>query len=218
MYRRESVSCSQSETSVHVYVCTASQGKLSLTLFDIMHGLVISLATLAHLLAHARSSRTLTCTMDTSCPSHAKSECMLALSPSHTRRCPCSGTLLSRILSCYSRMLPLHAWPPTPAQSGRLSTSLMRTQKYCHVRNTISTCHTLTLVSLSTNSIVEESNLQRTKVKGRRPHTERCGRLVCNVCSLLLSWQLSRPPAPRSLRFSTSGICYFTKEIKSTVD
>jgi hypothetical protein len=61
-HRRGSVSCSQSETSVHVYVCTASQGKPSLT----SHSLFLtpcmdsslSLATLAHLLAHARSSRT----------------------------------------------------------------------------------------------------------------------------------------------------------------
>ena len=83
--------------------------------------------------------------------------------------------------SCYSSMLPLHAQPPTHVQSDRHPTPLTRTRLYCHVRNTVSTCHTLTLVSLSTNSIVEESNLQRTKVNGRRPRTERCGHLVCNV-------------------------------------
>ena len=132
----------------------------------------ISLATLAHLLAHARSSQlarshtlTPTCTLNFSCPSHAKTECqpsvLSSLSPSHTRRCPRSGTLLSRILSCYSRMLPLHAQPLTPAQQlhGRQPTPPTRTQLCCHVRNTASTCHTLTLVSLPTNSTVEESNL-----------------------------------------------------------
>ena len=137
---------------MHVYVCTASQGKLSLTLSDIMHGLFY-LASYSRSSSRTRSlishALTLTCTLNTSCSSHAKAECVLSLSLSHTRRCPRSGTLLSRILSCYSRirMLPLHAQPPTPAQSDRQPTSLTRTQLCCHVRNTVSTCHTLTLVS-----------------------------------------------------------------------
>ena len=53
-HRRGSVSCSQSETSVHVYVCTASQGKPSLTLSDIVHGLV-SLASYSRSSSRTRS-------------------------------------------------------------------------------------------------------------------------------------------------------------------
>ena len=107
----------------------------------------------------------------------------LPLSLAHLPLSPLRDAALTDPLteSCYSRMLPLHAQPPTPVQSDRQPTPLTRTRLYCHVRNTVSTCHTLTLVSLSTNSIVEESNLQRTKVNGRRPRTERCGHLVCNV-------------------------------------
>ena len=138
--------------------------------------------------------------------------CSLPLSLAHLLLSPLRDAALTDPLteSCYSRMLPLHAQPPTPVQSDRQPTPLTRTRLYCHVRNT---CHTLTLVSLSTNSIVEESNLQRTKVNGRRPRTERCGHLVCRV--LLLSWQLSRQPAPRSLRFSTSVICVFKEKFNN---
>ena len=138
--------------------------------------------------------------------------CSLPLSLAHLLLSPLRDAALTDPLmeSCYSSMLPLHAQPPTPVQSDRQPTPLTRTRLYCHVRNTVSTCHTLTLVSLSTNSIVEESNLQRTKVNGRRPRTERCGHLVCRV--LLLSWQLSRQPAPRSLCFSTAVICCFHKK------
>ena len=148
----------------------------------------LSLATLAHLLAHARSSRTPSRSHAHAEHRRFKAPLMLkqnAFSPSLPRMplSPLRDAALTDPLmeSCYSRMLPLHAQPPTPIQSDRQPTPLTRTRLYCHVRNTLSTCHTLTLVSLSTNSIVEESNLQRTKVNGRRPRTESCGHLVCNV-------------------------------------
>jgi hypothetical protein len=119
----------------------------------------LSLATLAHLLAHARSSRTPS-------RSHAHAEHLRlkaplllkqnAFSPSLSRTpavVPAPGRCSHG--SSHGVMLLKYATSPRSAchvQSDRQPTPLTRTRLYCHVRNTVSTCHTLTLVSLSTNS------------------------------------------------------------------